>query len=227
MRVHLITELLPAGRHSRVGFHLSENGSVKLPAALVATAVLFSGCATATTSDAPDLVRTPAQQEGPFYPVEKPEDIDNDLVVVEGLSDSAAGQILLLSGSLLTTKGEQVAGATIEIWQVDQNGIYLHPADPGIEDRDPNFQGYGESVTDEDGGWSFRTINPGYYEPRPRHIHLRVVTNGEVVLTSQIYFSDDPDATGEEPLLVAEVVSEADGYGSLVLKATHVLVLDR
>ena len=200
---------------------------MKLPAALVATAVLLIGCNTATTSDAQGLAPTPAQQEGPFYPVEKPEDTDNNLVVVEGLSDTAAGQVLLLSGSLLTAKGEPVSGATIEIWQVDQNGIYLHPGDPGIDSRDPNFQGYGESVTDEDGGWSFRTINPGYYEPRPRHIHLRVLSSGEVVLTSQIYFSDDPDASGEDPLLVAEVVSESDGYGSSVLKATHGLVLDR
>ena len=195
--------------------------------ALIATAILFGGCAVTLTGDSPDLAPTPVQQEGPFYPVEKPEDRDNDLVIIEGLSDTAAGEELVLSGSLVNRSGDPVTGATIEIWQVDQNGIYLHPRDPGIEDRDPNFQGYGESVTDENGDWSFRTINPGYYEPRPRHIHLRVVTDGEVVLTSQIYFSDDPDAAGEESLLVAEVVSESDGYGSSILQATHVLVLDR
>ena len=200
------------------------------PDAAVTTSRGTSGTEAATlqpTTGSDPLEPTPAQQGGPFYPVEKPDDRDNDLVVVEGRPEPASGEVLLLTGRLLATDGAPIAGAVVEIWQVDQNGIYLHPRDPGIDNRDPNFQGYGESVTDDNGDWSFRTVDPGYYEPRPRHIHLRVVADGEVVLTSQIYFSDDPQAGGENPLLIAEIEVGAAEDGSSVLMASHVLVLHR
>ena len=178
---------------------------------------------TTTVSVDRSLVPTPSQQEGPFYPVSKPRDRDNDLTEINGESGVAGGQVLIISGLLVDTTGEPIQGATIEIWQTDENGIYLHPGDPGVDDRDPAFQGYGESITQSDGSWGFRTINPGYYEPRPRHIHLKVLMDGGVVLTSQVYFSDDPDAIGVDPALIAEVTLDDDGA---TLVAEHLLVID-
>ena len=197
-------------------------------ALLVAATLVWVACSDSGQTDvaAENLTPTPSQAEGPFYPVEKPADRDNDLVVVAGGSVEAAGEEMLLSGRLLYTDGDPVAGATIEIWQVDTNGVYLHPDDPGLAQRDGNFQGYGESVTDETGEWSFRTINPGYYEPRPRHIHFKVVIDDAVVLTSQIYFSDDPEASGESPSLVAAVTRDIYAQGGVVLRVTHDIVLD-
>lgn len=168
---------------------------------------------------------TPAQQEGPYYPVEKLNDQDNDLTVVDGSGDVANGQVLLLEGLLVTTAGDSIEGATIEIWQTDDQGIYLHPGDPSTDGRDRSFQFYGETVTPADGSWSFLTILPGEYEPRPRHIHAKVVVDGEVVLTTQIYFSDD--SSGEDPRLIAEVEPGTDDNGEPVLTASHVIALDR
>lgn len=164
---------------------------------------------------------TPSQQEGPYYPVAKPSDRDSDLTTIEGESNAAGGQVLVMNGALLDTAGQAIEGALIEIWQTDENGIYLHPNDPAVAERDTAFQGYGESPTQSDGSWSFRTVNPGYYEPRPRHIHVKVLIDDVVVLTTQIYFSDDPDADGTDPALVAEVAIEDDG----TLTASHMLVV--
>lgn len=135
---------------------------------------------------------TPSQTEGPYYTVNKPTDRDNDLTVVKGSSGKAKGDQLDLSGKLYDRDGNPISGATIEIWQTDNEGIYLHPNDPKTSQRDPNFQSYGETITSADGSYSFRTIVPGQYEPRPRHIHVKVKLDGKELLTTQFYFSDDP-----------------------------------
>lgn len=168
------------------------------------------------------LPETPAQQEGPYYPVDRLDDQDNDLTVVDGLDGAATGQVLLLSGTLLTTEGEPVAGAVIEIWQTDAAGIYLHPDDSALADRDRFFQGSGTDTVAPDGSWTFRTLNPGYYGSRPRHIHIRVFVDGEPVLTTQVYFSDDPQAAGIDELLVAEVATQ----GEEATTANHRIVLE-
>jgi protocatechuate 3,4-dioxygenase beta subunit len=115
----------------------------------------------------------------------------------------------------------------IEIWQTDANGIYRHPGDPKTTDRDPHFQFYGESSTELDGRWSFRTIDPGYYEPRPRHIHVKVRIDGDEVLTTQIYFEGDERLAGnaiDEGLIARIAATEEDGMR--VLTAVHDLVVD-
>ena len=180
---------------------------------------------TTTPPEPLPLASTPSQGEGPYYPVEELEDQDSDLTVVAGLGGRAAGNVLLLTGELLTTAGTPIAGGVIDIWQTDANGIYLHPADPEVADRDPFFQGSGEAVTDAGGAWAFRTIDPGYYEPRPRHIHVKVWVDGMVVLTTQIYFTDDPQAAGLDGLLVTTIDEGTDDDGNPVLIAHHRFVL--
>jgi len=174
-----------------------------------------------------DLEPTPAQTEGPYYPIEKLDDQDGDLTEVAGAPGTPQGTVLLIDGKLLTAEGQPISGATIEIWQTDANGIYQHPGDPKTNDRDPNFQFYGESVTDANGAWSFRTIDPGYYEPRPRHIHVKVRVDGKEALTTQIYFEGDERLAGEsidEALIAATKAGEENG--TPVLTAIHDLVVD-
>jgi protocatechuate 3,4-dioxygenase beta subunit len=135
---------------------------------------------------------TPAQTEGPYYPVTKPADRDSDLVVVQGASGLAGGEVVELGGTLFDASGMPVAGAVVEIWQTDHNGVYAHPNDPRTSQRDTNFQFYGESITAEDGAYRFRTIIPGNYGNRAQHIHVKVKLNGRALLTTQFYFADDP-----------------------------------
>ncbi|NJN44752.1 MAG: hypothetical protein HC806_08560 [Anaerolineae bacterium] len=70
---------------------------------------------------------TPSQAEGPYYPVEKLTDRDNDLLVVSGSSERPEGEVLSLAGVVYDTNGHPVEGAVVEIWQTDSNGVYLHP----------------------------------------------------------------------------------------------------
>jgi len=139
--------------------------------------------------------KTPADYEGPFYPVTKQQDIDNDLVHVKGQTGIAQGNILNLSGVVINTRGEAQENVTIEIWQTDPQGRYKHPGDSTPGERDPNFQYWGAATTAADGTFFFKTIIPGAYQPRPAHIHYKVLKAGKVVLTSQMYFMNPAQDT--------------------------------
>jgi protocatechuate 3,4-dioxygenase beta subunit len=140
---------------------------------------------------------TPGQGEGPYYPLEKLDDRDNDLTVLEDGAGAPAGEVIEFTGKVYDAAGMPVPGAVIEIWQTDESGVYLHPGDPGTGRRDRNFQFYGEAITMADGSYGFRTILPGHYEPRPRHIHVKVKLGGNELLTTQFYFEGDPELAGE------------------------------
>src|ERR1041384_2065192 len=75
---------------------------------------------------AAELVRTPPQTEGPFYPDHLPLDTDNDLIIVNDALTPAVGEITHQSGRILDGRGDPVRNALVEIWQVDNNGVYLH-----------------------------------------------------------------------------------------------------
>ena len=178
---------------------------------------------------------TPAQGEGPYYPVEKLADQDNDLTVLAGATGSPAGEIVEFDGKIYDANGWPIEGLTVEIWQTDSEGVYLHPGDPQTAQRDQNFQFYGESVTTGDGSYSFRTILPGQYEPRPRHIHLKIKDGQEELLTSQIYFQGDASleadglflSSGNESIyLIMALAAGSDTDGNPVLVGEHNIVLD-
>ena len=141
------------------------------------------------------LNSTPGQSEGPFYPRSRDrfEDIDNDLVKIESRVREAGGEILHLSGVVRTIGGELLAGARVEIWQCDINGRYIHSRDRDAS-NDPDFQGFGNSVTDAVGRYSFRTIRPVPYTGRTPHIHFKVLDpSGNTLLTTQMYVEGEPD----------------------------------
>lgn len=153
---------------------------------------------------------------------------------MEGAADPAVGTPLGVDGVLLRSDGAPIEGAIVEIWQTDSQGIYLHPDDPGFSGLDPGFQGYGESVTDADGAWSFTTILPNVYGGRPRHIHAKVRIDGDEALTAQIYFVDQGlglegsvalTDTDLDALIVAlEAVEPEDGVAALT--AYHTIVIE-
>ena len=134
-----------------------------------------------------ELIRTPWQGEGPFYPDRIPEDTDNDLVKNGHSTIEAGGKILNLMGSLVNHDSKPIKGMTAEIWQTDMNGVYLHTGSFGSKMRDDQFQGFGRSITDWNGHFSFRTIIPVEYPGRTPHIHLKIWNERENVLTTQLY----------------------------------------
>src|SRR5881397_3991935 len=111
---------------------------------------------TAPGAFAEELVRTPAQTEGPFYPDKLPLDTDNDLLIVNDSITPAVGEVTHLGGRILDARGEPVRNALVEIWQVDGHGVYLHSESGSRKDRDANFQGFGRFLTGSTGEYYFR-----------------------------------------------------------------------
>ena len=114
---------------------------------------------------------TIAQTEGPFFKPSSPERI-------ELLEAGMAGQPIELAGFVLTRACQPVAGALLEFWQADSKGQY----------DNSGFRLRGHQFTDADGRFRLRTIVPGVYVGRTRHIHVKVQPRGGSMLTTQLYF---------------------------------------
>lgn len=141
---------------------------------------------------ADELTKTPKLTEGPFYPDKLPLDTDNDLLVLNDATTPAVGEVTYLSGRILNMAGNPVRNAFVEIWQVDNNGSYIHSGSTNRDKLDKNFQGYGRFMTDAQGNYCFRTIKPVPYPGRTPHIHFGVSLNGKRVLTTQLLIKGHP-----------------------------------
>ncbi len=141
---------------------------------------------------AEELARTPAQTGGPFFPDKLPLDTDNDLLIINDAITPAVGEVTWLSGRVLDASGQPVRNALVEIWQVDNNGAYLHSGTSNAEKRDRNFQGYGRFLTGSSGEYLFRTIKPVPYPGRTPHIHFALKQRGKEKFTTQCYIQGEP-----------------------------------
>ena len=141
---------------------------------------------------AKSLMSTPRQSAGPFYPLELPLDDDNDLTSIKGQSGKAKGKITDLTGRIVDINGRPLSGLRIEIWQCDANGRYRHPYENGNKPIDRYFQGHGNTITDTNGDYLFRTIQPVAYPGRTPHIHVAVFPNGEKPFVTQLYVKNEP-----------------------------------
>jgi protocatechuate 3,4-dioxygenase beta subunit len=163
---------------------------------LAALASLPAAAAVSTAAAQSGTVRpTPRQTLGPFYPRsanERPREIDADLLALQGDRVLSRGVPLYLTGRVLDRDGKPLPNARVEIWQCDANAVYHHPAGGAESERDPNFQGYGQTMTDGEGGFHFRTIRPVPYPGRTAHIHARIEVPGRSMLATQLYLSDEP-----------------------------------
>src|SRR4051794_3515239 len=132
---------------------------------------------------------TPAQTEGPFYPVQLPADQDADLLRTGDLRYER-GEPATVGGTLTDLEGRPLAGSEVEIWQCDAQGHYHHPGDGNRADA--AFQGFGRVQADAQGRWRFRTLRPVPYTGRTPHIHFKVRSGPRELLTTQLYVDGDP-----------------------------------
>ncbi len=114
---------------------------------------------------------TVRQTEGPFFKPSSPERI-------ELIEPGMAGQPIELVGLVLTRACKPVPGALVDLWQADDKGEY----------DNSGFRLRGHQFADAEGRYRVRTIVPGAYEGRTRHIHVKVQPKGGRVLTTQLYF---------------------------------------
>lgn len=137
---------------------------------------------------------TPAQVEGPFFPIRPQDDTDTDLTRIAGRAGRARGERVDVYGHVRDEAGEPVAGALVDVWQANAHGRYAHEADPNPAPLDPDFQGWARLTTDAEGRYRVRTIIPGSYPvrdgwARPPHIHFKVAKRGFGELITQMYFA--------------------------------------
>ena len=141
---------------------------------------------------------TPSDAEGPFYPVDFPNDTDNDLLRVFGEQGVSPGMPAYVHGRVVDRHGVPIDGARVEIWQCDQGGVYHHPGDGG--EPDERFQGFGAMITSREGAYHFRALRPVPYTGRTPHIHFRVTAPGFDRLTTQLYVAEEAERNGRDSL---------------------------
>lgn len=159
---------------------------------------------------------TPSQAEGPFYPTRIPADHDGNLLVSGSRRQRAAGTPLHLGGTVRTTNGRPLTGVRVEIWQCDAKGIYNHPLQPGVEDFDTGFQGFGAVNVDGKGRYAFLTLVPVPYPGRPPHIHVKLIRGRALLLTTQLYLKGNPH--NQRDRLRARLASSARDALNLTLR---------
>ncbi|HVD60801.1 MAG TPA: intradiol ring-cleavage dioxygenase [Gemmatimonadaceae bacterium] len=173
------------------------------------SASLLTGCSTGESAPAnapngsstqiasasiPGCVVRPAQTEGPYF-------VDEKLNRSDIRSDPSDGTVKPGTPLELTFAVSQlgagsctpIAGAVVDVWHCDADGIYSDVQDPSFNTRGKKYlRGY--QVTDASGRATFKTIYPGWYRGRAVHIHFTVRTNPKAAsaheFTSQIYFDD-------------------------------------
>jgi protocatechuate 3,4-dioxygenase beta subunit len=125
---------------------------------------------------------TPHVEMGPFYKKRAP-----STSMLRAPHDP--GMPLKVSGRVIYTHGEQVAGARLEIWQADHGGLY-------------DLEGYryrAALTTPPTGVYGFESVMPGHYPARvARHVHYFVTAAGCKPLSTQLYFASD-EVFGGDP----------------------------
>ncbi|MGC0334177.1 protocatechuate 3,4-dioxygenase beta subunit [Streptomyces sp. SAI-170] len=173
-----------------------------LPVALLGAPALAR--ALASTGTAPALTPpcddgddpTPPQTEGPYF---KPRSPQRASLLEPGLP----GTRLTVTGYVFGLACRPISGVLLDFWQADDNGAY----------DNTGFRLRGHQYTDARGAFALTTIVPGLYPGRTRHLHVKVQAPNRPVLTTQLYFPNEPrnatDTIFDPRLLMT--VRDADG----------------
>ena len=114
------------------------------------------------------------------------------------------GQRLVLSGKVLNVATcKPVQGAVLDLWQSNSTGDY-------------DYKGYnlrGKIVTDKDGRYVLdpTRIHGEGNITRPSHVHVIVGVPGQPLITTQVYFEDQPQDSFLKDSLIAKPVTAANG----------------
>ncbi|MGX7825810.1 carbohydrate-binding protein [Actinokineospora sp. 24-640] len=154
---------------------------VAVPAAFVAAPALARtrtgpGAAPALTPECDDGDDpTPPQMEGPYF---KPNSPRRTSLVDAG----TPGTRLTVTGYVFGLACLPIGNVLLDFWQADNNGAY----------DNTGFRFRGHQFTDARGAFTLTTIVPGLYPGRTRHIHVKAQAPGRPVLTTQLYFPNEP-----------------------------------
>lgn len=183
---------------------------------------------------------TESNVEGPFYVPDAP--LLEQPYVLPKRADEP-GEPLVFSGTVCSTDGSPLAGATLDVWQANGAGEYSHFS-PDV----PEYNLRGRLTTDASGRFEFETVVPEAYEIpttgatgvllaalgrpafRPGHIHFMLSHESTQALTTQIYFEGDPwidqDVVGAvKPPLITKLERHEDAAGRSSATCSYDFVL--
>ncbi|KAK0444768.1 intradiol ring-cleavage dioxygenase [Armillaria borealis] len=142
---------------------------------------------------------------GPFH-TEDAKDLENGATI----ASEGKGDYMFVTGKVMDTKGNPIAGAVLDAWETDETGLY----DTQYSDRDgPDCRGKVTSAAD--GSYSFRAVIPipyaipsdgpvgklierlGRHVFRPAHLHFKIEAPGYEKLVTALYFKGDPYITSD------------------------------
>ncbi len=161
---------------------------------------------------------------GPFHVEDAPRYSPGD-----DIANGAAGTPCTVRGRVRGLDGTPVAGATIEVWQSDDEGLY-DVQRPGLQQA----QARGILESDAQGGYHFRSVlavaypipddgpvgdmlrRTGNHPWRPAHLHFRIAAPGYRTLVTHVFragdrYLDSDVVFGVRESLVADWVAQADG----------------
>ena len=164
--------------------------------------------------------------EGPYY---LPGQVPLPAAAMLPMRHGEKGEPLVFAGQVRAVDGTPLAGAQLDIWHADSEGLYSGFA-PGI----PAGNLRGVVTADQAGRFEIRTTLPAPYEIpkdgptgkliaaagwhawRPAHLHLMVSAPGYRTLTTQLYFDggqwlDSDVAQAVKPELVLRPQTGPDG----------------
>lgn len=137
---------------------------------------------------------TPHQTAGPYWHlIDFPEWAD--VLRAGGPNAGAAGEHIILTGTITDGDAAPVTDAMVEIWHADADGRY-----------DAGFEGFGRCATDARGRFRFTTLKPGPVPGRGNtlqapHVQIAIFARGLLShLTTRLYFANEA-LNESDPLL--------------------------
>lgn len=155
---------------------------------------------TPASGDLPATAATEATVQGPYYWEGAP-----DKALGSNIAEGVPGEPAYYSGRVTDTTGKPIAGAVLDVWSGDGEGVY----DMQVEGQ-TDMLARARFKTDAEGRYSFWSIRPSYYpipmdgpvgqmirgmardENRPGHIHFKVSAPGHAEITTHVFVANSP-----------------------------------
>lgn len=155
---------------------------------IVALPVMACDPTGATEANDPACEVSPRETRGPF-PNKSPAELMRANIVAD-----RQGVALLINLKVQDQKEgcSPISGAEVDIWHCDAEGYYSEYGKHPLQEKDFRTVSFlrGRQTTDANGEVSFISIFPGWYPGRAPHIHVDVLKEGKIILSTQVAFPE-------------------------------------
>ena len=135
---------------------------------------------------------SPKETRGPF-PIKSPASLMRANIVADRQG------IALLINLKIQDKNESCSplpGVQVDIWHCDAEGHYSEYGRVRLQQKDYTKVSFlrGRQTADENGEVSFLSIFPGWYPGRAPHLHVDILKDEKILLSTQIAFPEERTA---------------------------------